>query len=95
MAVRDLLSLILAPIARTWRASITLASHLASHCLSPQTSPIERHADTHSMRFSRLSRIRQMCGAQPSDIPLPPDINAVTEDSDYLIIDLVLNWVSH
>jgi hypothetical protein len=47
------------------------------------------------MRFSRLSRIRQMCGAQPSDIPLPPDINAVTEDSDYLIIDLVLNWVSH
>ncbi|TXT10206.1 uncharacterized protein COLE_04140 [Cutaneotrichosporon oleaginosum] len=46
------------------------------------------------MRFSRLSRIRQMCGAQPNDIPIPPDINAVTEDSDYLIIDLVLNWVA-
>ncbi|BEI86371.1 hypothetical protein CcaverHIS002_0606580 [Cutaneotrichosporon cavernicola] len=46
------------------------------------------------MRFSRLSRIRQMCGAQPGDIVLPPDMDTVTEDSDYLIIDLVLNWVA-
>ncbi|GMK57516.1 hypothetical protein CspeluHIS016_0403500 [Cutaneotrichosporon spelunceum] len=46
------------------------------------------------MRFSRLSRIRQMRGAQPNDITLPPNVETVTEDSEYLIMDLVLNWVA-
>ena len=45
------------------------------------------------MRFARLSRIRAILGAAPQDIPVTPEMNTVSEDDEYLILDLVLNWV--
>lgn len=46
------------------------------------------------MRFARLSRIRGILGCPPQENKVPPDLNSVVEDDDYIIVDLVLNWVS-
>ncbi len=46
------------------------------------------------MRFARLSRIRAILGCPPQENRVPADLARVVEDDDYVIIDLVLNWVS-
>lgn len=46
------------------------------------------------MRFARLSRIRQLLGAEPQDVEPNPAIEAISVDEKYLILDLVLNWVA-
>ncbi|ORY35717.1 hypothetical protein BCR39DRAFT_511725 [Naematelia encephala] len=46
------------------------------------------------IRFARLSRIRSILGAPQGEIEYPYDAAAYVEDDEYLIIDLVLNWVS-
>lgn len=46
------------------------------------------------MRFARLSRVRQMLGSEPEELDIPHDASTFAEDDDYLILDLVLNWVS-
>jgi hypothetical protein len=33
-------------------------------------------------------------GCPPQDIKIPPDLNAVSEDDEYIIIDLVVNWAA-
>jgi hypothetical protein len=46
------------------------------------------------VRFARLSCIRKILGSKPEDLELPFDASSFTEDDEYLILDLVLNWVS-
>lgn len=46
------------------------------------------------MRFARLSHIRTILGASAGENAVPPDLAAVSEDDEWLILDLVLNWVS-
>lgn len=46
------------------------------------------------MRFARLSHIRAVLGCPPQDNTVPVSVQTVVEDEDYLILDLVLNWVS-
>jgi len=38
--------------------------------------------------------LKIILGAKPEDLEIPEDTLAVVEDDDYLILDLVLNWVS-
>lgn len=45
------------------------------------------------MRFARLSRVRQLLGCAPEDVDIPYDVSTFVEDDEYLILDLVLNWV--
>lgn len=46
------------------------------------------------MRFARLSRIREILGGTRDEIEYPSDAQKFVEDEEYLILDLVLNWVS-
>ena len=46
------------------------------------------------MRFARLSRIRTVLGCPPGEVDIPYDAGTFVEDEGYLILDLVLNWVS-
>ncbi|KAL7422207.1 hypothetical protein Q5752_002853 [Cryptotrichosporon argae] len=46
------------------------------------------------LRFARLSRIRTLLGAATGEVQLPYDTETFVEDDEYLIIDLVLNWVA-
>ena len=46
------------------------------------------------MRFARLSRIRTILGCPPEDNTIPHDASTFVEDDEYLVLDLVLNWVS-
>ncbi|WOO77249.1 Biofilm regulator 1 [Vanrija pseudolonga] len=46
------------------------------------------------MRFARLSHIRTILGATAGENAVPPDLAAVSEDDEWLILDLVLNWVA-
>jgi hypothetical protein len=46
------------------------------------------------MRFARLSRIRVILGCLPDEVHVIPDADTFVEDEEYLILDLVLNWVS-
>lgn len=62
-------------------------------CASARSSP-GTMADTCRMRFARLSRIRAIMGCPPQEnLRITPDIVSVVEDDDYVILDLVLNWV--
>lgn len=53
-----------------------------------------RSADQDRMRFPRLSRVRTMLGAQPQEVSRPPELEKIMENAEYLVIDLVLNWVA-
>jgi hypothetical protein len=46
------------------------------------------------MRYARLSRVRKVLGCAPEDVDIPYDASTFVEDDEYLILDLVLNWVS-
>lgn len=46
------------------------------------------------MRFARLSQIRTLLGCPPEENEIPADADAIVEDNEYIILDLVLNWVS-
>lgn len=46
------------------------------------------------VRFARLSRIREILGGTKDEIEYPTDANKFVEDDEYLILDLVLGWVS-
>ncbi|RXK35270.1 hypothetical protein M231_07468 [Tremella mesenterica] len=46
------------------------------------------------MRFARLSRIRTILGCPPEEVDVPYDAEVFVEDDEYLILDLVLNWVA-
>lgn len=45
------------------------------------------------VRFARLSRIKIILGCAPEEMDLPDQIHLVVEDDDYLILDVVINWV--
>ncbi|OCF44025.1 hypothetical protein I317_02133 [Kwoniella heveanensis CBS 569] len=47
------------------------------------------------VRFARLSRIRTILGCQPEENDFPVDAEKFAEDDEYLILDLVLNWVAN
>ena len=47
------------------------------------------------VRFARLSRIKIILGCAPEEMDLPDQIHLVVEDDDYLILDVVINWVCH
>ncbi|WWC71461.1 uncharacterized protein I206_105418 [Kwoniella pini CBS 10737] len=46
------------------------------------------------VRFARLSRIRTILGCPPEENEFPADADKFAEDDEYLILDLVLNWVA-
>ncbi|ORX38454.1 hypothetical protein BD324DRAFT_358459 [Kockovaella imperatae] len=46
------------------------------------------------VRFARLGQIRRLLGASEDDIEKPFDAQTFVEDDEYLILDLVLNWVA-
>lgn len=46
------------------------------------------------VRFARLSRIRVILGCPKEEVDLPYDASTFVEDDEYLILDVVLNWVS-
>ncbi|KAK6910787.1 hypothetical protein I203_104820 [Kwoniella mangroviensis CBS 8507] len=46
------------------------------------------------VRFARLSRIRTILGCPPEENDFPEDAEKFAEDDEYLILDLVLNWVA-
>ncbi|WVW85505.1 hypothetical protein I302_107543 [Kwoniella bestiolae CBS 10118] len=46
------------------------------------------------VRFARLSRIRTILGCPPEENDFPADADKFAEDDEYLILDLVLNWVA-
>ncbi|WWC90603.1 uncharacterized protein L201_005539 [Kwoniella dendrophila CBS 6074] len=46
------------------------------------------------VRFARLSRIRTILGCPPEENDFPDDAEKFAEDDEYLILDLVLNWVA-
>jgi hypothetical protein len=46
------------------------------------------------VRFARLSRIREILGGTKDEIEYPTDAKTFVEDDEYLILDLVLGWVS-
>ncbi|KAL1413355.1 hypothetical protein Q8F55_001114 [Vanrija albida] len=46
------------------------------------------------MRFARLSHIRTILGASAGENPIPAELAGVSEDDEWLILDLVLNWVA-
>lgn len=46
------------------------------------------------VRFARLSQIRTLLGCPPEENEIPADADVVVEDDEYIILDLVLNWVS-
>ncbi|WVQ80147.1 hypothetical protein IAT38_002252 [Cryptococcus sp. DSM 104549] len=46
------------------------------------------------VRFARLSRIRTLLGCPPEENEFPTDAETFVEDDEYLILDLVLNWVA-
>lgn len=47
-----------------------------------------------SVRFARLSRLKLILGAAPEDIEYPEfEWQKLVVDEDYLVLDLVLNWV--
>ena len=50
-------------------------------------------ADTR-VRFARLTWIRRILGGKPDEVEAPHDASSFVEDDEYLILDLVLNWVS-
>lgn len=52
-----------------------------------------RLADICRVRYARLSRIRSLLGCPPEDIDVPAEMERIAEDQDFLILDLVLNWV--
>lgn len=45
------------------------------------------------MRFARLSWIRKILGGRPDEVEHPYDAETFVEDDEYLILDIVLNWV--
>ncbi|OWZ37758.1 hypothetical protein C356_04532 [Cryptococcus neoformans c45] len=46
------------------------------------------------VRFARLSQIRTLLGCPPEENEIPADADVVVEDDEYIILDLVLNWVA-
>lgn len=46
------------------------------------------------LRFARLTQIRRLLGAKEDELELPFDASTFVVDDEYLILDLVLNWVS-
>jgi hypothetical protein len=50
-------------------------------------------ADIYRVRYARLSRIRSLLGCPAEDIDVPAEMEKIAEDKDFLILDLVLNWV--
>ena len=47
------------------------------------------------VRFARLSRLKIILGCAPDEIEYPEfDWRNLVEDDEYLVLDLVLNWVS-
>lgn len=46
-----------------------------------------------SVRFARLSRLRVMLGAPPDEVERPSNASKVVEDDEWMVIDVVLNWV--
>ncbi|WRT68518.1 uncharacterized protein IL334_005494 [Kwoniella shivajii] len=46
------------------------------------------------VRFARLSRIRTILGCPPEENDFPHDADMFAENDEYLILDLVLNWVA-
>ncbi|KAK4688302.1 hypothetical protein P7C73_g1812, partial [Tremellales sp. Uapishka_1] len=46
------------------------------------------------VRFARLSRIRAILGCPPEDLDIAYDASMFVEDDEYLILDIVLNWVA-
>lgn len=47
-----------------------------------------------SVRFARLSHIRRLLGGKPEEVEVPFDGSKFAEDDEYLILDIVINWVS-
>ncbi|WVQ95069.1 hypothetical protein IAU59_002161 [Kwoniella sp. CBS 9459] len=47
------------------------------------------------VRFARLSRIRTILGCPAEENDFPVDAEKFAEDDEYLILDLVLNWVAN
>ncbi|WVR09500.1 hypothetical protein IAU60_006568 [Kwoniella sp. DSM 27419] len=47
------------------------------------------------VRFARLSRIRTILGCPPEENFFPADADKFAEDDEYIILDLVLNWVAN
>lgn len=45
------------------------------------------------VRFARLSWIRKILGGRPDEVEQPYDAESFVEDDEYLILDIVLNWV--
>lgn len=45
------------------------------------------------VRFARLSWIRKILGGTPDEIGTVFDAGLFAEDDQYLILDVVLNWV--
>lgn len=45
------------------------------------------------VRFARLSWIRKILGGRPDEVEQPYDAATYVEDDEYLILDIVLNWV--
>ena len=47
------------------------------------------------VRFARLSRLKIILGCPPDEVEYPEfDWRNLVEDDEYLVLDLVLNWVS-
>lgn len=46
------------------------------------------------VRFARLSRLKLILGGKPEELDIPEEYKKVVEDDEYLVLDLVLNWVS-
>ncbi|GFZ50895.1 hypothetical protein JCM24511_08653 [Saitozyma sp. JCM 24511] len=46
------------------------------------------------VRFARLSRLRVMLGAPPDEVERPRDASKVVEDDEWMVIDVVLNWIA-
>ncbi|KAK8854676.1 hypothetical protein IAR55_003415 [Kwoniella newhampshirensis] len=62
--------------------------------LSSAISADDLQGSVTRVRFARLSRIRTILGCPPEENDIPQDAAAYVEDSEYLILDLVLNWVA-
>ena len=45
------------------------------------------------IRFARLTQIRRLLGAKEDELEPPFDASTFVVDDEYLILDLVLNWV--
>ena len=62
--------------------------------LVSQRSVLISICDFHRVRFARLTWIRKHLGGKPEELEPPYDASTFVEDDEYLILDLVLNWVS-